>query len=160
MADPPAVGGRVHGPARGYSWPPFEEGNTAALTHGGYSAAVLQPIADGLAAELVVVAPWCAREVFVASVQAWAWAEAEVQVYRRFMTEHGPLDADYEPRGFLDALHRAETRAAKQRAELGLSPRAWASLLKAMQESGGDEDALAKLREEGRRIIEAREGER
>jgi hypothetical protein len=25
------------GPARGYSWPPFENGNQAALRHGGYS---------------------------------------------------------------------------------------------------------------------------
>jgi hypothetical protein len=76
------------------------------------------------------------------------------------MDEVGLLDDDGEPHGFLDELHRAETRAAKRRADLGLTPRAWASLLKAMADSGGDEDALDKLRTEGRRILEAREGER
>jgi hypothetical protein len=37
------------GPARGYSWPPFERGNTAAVTHSAYATAALGPRVDELA---------------------------------------------------------------------------------------------------------------
>jgi len=33
------------GPARGYSWPPFEAGNEAALTHGATSERHIRPLA-------------------------------------------------------------------------------------------------------------------
>lgn len=144
-------------PARGYSWAPFEPGHTLTLQHGAYSPRTIQPVAEALAADLVEVAPWCARPVFQAEVQAWAWAEAEVVLLRKHMDTVGLLDEEGQPLGFTDELHRAETRAAKRRADLGLTPRAWAQLLKAMADSGGDEDALEKLKAEGQRILEAGE---
>ncbi|HEY5057495.1 MAG TPA: hypothetical protein VII51_00630 [Gaiellaceae bacterium] len=35
---------RVGGPARRYSWPPFEPGNEAALTHGATSERHIRPL--------------------------------------------------------------------------------------------------------------------
>lgn len=147
-----------HGDARGYSWPPFAKGHTLSLVHGAWSPRTIAPVAEGLVAELTEAAPWCARPVFAAEVQAWAWAEAEVVLLRRHMDTVGPLTEEGEPAGFLSELHRAETRAAKRRADLGLTPRAWAHLLKAMADTGGDEDALEQLKATGREIIEAAEG--
>lgn len=144
-------------PARGYSWAPFEPGNTVSLRHGAYSPRSISPVAGGLVAELVGQAPWLARPAFAAEVQAWAWAEAEVVLLRRHMDEVGLLDAEGEPLGFTEELHRAETRAAKRRADLGLSPRAWAQMLRAFSTSGGDADLLEELKAEGRRIVEATE---
>jgi hypothetical protein len=36
-----------HGPARGYSWPPFAKGDRAALVHGGYSERSVAERAEG-----------------------------------------------------------------------------------------------------------------
>lgn len=44
-------------PARGYSWPPFEKGNTLQLRHGAYSTLHLAPRAGELADELRAVVP-------------------------------------------------------------------------------------------------------
>lgn len=157
MTEVPAKVGK--GPARGYSWPPFEKGNKAALAHGAWSPRSIRPVAERLAAELVEVAPWVARPAFGAAVHAWAWSEAQCVLLREYAHEVGLLDEDGAPRAFLDALHRSEQRSASRRAELGLTPAAWARLLRSMSESGGDEDALEQLKAEGRRILEAREGE-
>src|SRR5712691_4841378 len=40
------------GPARGYTWPPFEQGNEAAVTHSAYALLRLRPRADELAQAL------------------------------------------------------------------------------------------------------------
>ena len=54
----PARGAGHGGPARGYKWPPFQEGNTAAERHGAYaSPARLGPETDALAAELAPLVP-------------------------------------------------------------------------------------------------------
>jgi hypothetical protein len=52
------------GPARGYSWPPFEEGNTASLRHGLYASRFqllegekeIEEIADAVRAALPIYA--------------------------------------------------------------------------------------------------------
>lgn len=72
----------------------------------------------------------------------------------RHLVEVGSLDGKGRPVPALDAWSRAETRAAGLRANLGLSPRAFSQLVKALGESGGDGNALGKLKAEGRRIIE------
>ncbi len=147
-------------PARRYSWPQFVEGNTAAVKHGAGSARWgddVGPIAARLAAELVEVAPWTAEPVFAAEVAAWAHAEGEARLLRAYVSEHGPLTDDGEPRGVLDALHRVETRAAKRRSDLGLSPSAWARLSRDLAAAGPEgAESVAELRAVGRRIVEAR----
>jgi len=37
--------------ARGYSWPPFEKGNTASLTHGARSPRMIEPLAEAIVNE-------------------------------------------------------------------------------------------------------------
>jgi hypothetical protein len=50
--EPRGNGAGVGGPARGYSWPPFEEENTAAVTHSAYALLLLRPRAEELACGL------------------------------------------------------------------------------------------------------------
>lgn len=137
---------------------PFTDGNGAALTHGAYSAGTVAPIADKLVAELTDLAPWAARPVFAAAVHAWAWAEAQAHLLRAWLDQVGPLDDEGEVRGFMEELHRAESRAASRRAELGLNPKAWAALVRDMAQAGGDQDALDALKAEGRRILDGSGG--
>ena len=45
------------GPARRYSWPPFEKGNLKGVRHGAYSEQLIAPRAAEIAAELKAVVP-------------------------------------------------------------------------------------------------------
>lgn len=142
-------------PARGYSWPPFEAGNTAALKHGARSPRMVRPVAERLMVEAVEVAPWVARPAFGPELEAWAWHEARARLLRAWLDEHGLLDDDDAPRGALGELQRAENAAAKARDRLGLNPLAWARLRAAVEQSGRRED-LEDLDAEGRAILEIR----
>lgn len=158
MTDTPAPKHESAGPARGYSWAPFEPGHAAALRHGATSPRVVQPIAERLAGELADSAPWTAGASHRATVSAWSWAEAQASVLRSYLDEHGVLDEEGEPRPAAALLDKVEKRATNLRGELGLSPLALAKLLTAV--SGLTADAatagLDALRAEGRRIVEAR----
>jgi hypothetical protein len=112
------------------------------------------PIADELTRELVRVAPWTASPVYAPEVEAWAWNEARCRVLRAYEDEHGLLSD--EGASAAGELHRAETRAASARANLGIGgPLALARVLGALSSTTGEsgEDALEQLRAEGRRIV-------
>lgn len=135
-------------PARNYSWPPWEPGNTAALTHGADSPRQVQPLADRIAAELVEVAPWCGHPAFAAEVQAAAWEEARVRLLQAWVNEYGLLDDRSE--GALSQLERAQGRASRLRSNLGLSPIAWAKVLASLasaksEAAAGELEALAAV---------------
>jgi hypothetical protein len=157
------------GPARGYSWPPFEPGNTvgrqfehgneAALTAGHDSARKVAPLAQAAQAALVEVAPWVAAPAFAGTVASWAWAEGQAMLLRRYLDEHGMLDPDGEERSAVRTLDRVEGRLAKMRDQLGLSPSALSKLLAtaaATAQVTGDYASVAAIQAEGRRLLEAR----
>lgn len=55
---PRAGNGAGHGgAARGYSWPPFEQGNTAAVTHGARSDRLVEPRAREIAQDVLALNP-------------------------------------------------------------------------------------------------------
>jgi hypothetical protein len=140
--------------------PPFEPGNTAGLHHGANSEQTLRPIAERLEREIVTIAPWCARPAFAAAVRAWAWAEAQCELYRAWFAEHGLRDEENQPVTGLANWDRAEARASKLRARLSLDPNALAKLLSSLASvaaSGGDSQGLAAVKAEGAAIVAARE---
>ncbi len=139
--------------------PGGDRGEALARRHGAYRDAEIAPLAEALVEELAEVAPWVARPAFDGEVLAVARAQAMAELLWRHLVEVGPVDGRGKPRPALEAWHRAEARAERLRQNLGLSPRSWAALLRSMSESGGDEDAIEQLKAEGRRILEAREGE-
>lgn len=147
-------------PARGYTktHPPFEAGNTVALKHGAYSSRHVEPLARRIADTLVEVAPWSAAPTFAAARRAWSWAEAEAELLRAFVNEHGLLDTEGEERPAAKALHRAEAKARNLRSDLGLDPMSCAKLMSLVAglDAALPDDARDQLLAEGRRILEAR----
>lgn len=142
--------------ARGYSWPAFEPGNTAAETHGALSRRRVRPLAERIGAELLAVAPWCGQEAFRATVAAWAWAEAQAGLLRSYVDERGVLDEKGVPLPALALLDRIEARAGRLRDVLGLSPKAWASLVASLGSADAEAAArgLESLRAVGRELAE------
>ena len=154
-------------PARGYSWPPFEAENTAAVTHGIHSARMLVPLADAILAERKADEKWPAYldEPFYASaVSAWARAEAAVLLYTRYMEQQDPEEwstefgvAEEETTGdgnkggdttrrsrtrkrtpTLEQWRKLEQHASLLRTKLGLDPLARARLGRDVASSQAD----------------------
>lgn len=144
-------------PARAYSWEPFGPGHELSTTHGAWSERKISPRAQALRAWLLEVAPWTALPSMRAEVEAWAWAEARVSLLREFVDERGELDAAGKPLPASGLLERLEATAAKRRAELGITPNAWARLVAAM--SSTDHEAAARgleaLKATGRALASA-----
>lgn len=160
-------------PASGYTWPPFEPGNVAALRHGAAHVGTLSPLAERFAAEVVEVAPWLGRvtrdgsgavtrNAFSGAVEAWAWAEAACSLYRQHFDEHGLIDPESgEPARGVERWERAERRAASARERLGLDPSSLSLLMArlaaavtAVRQLAPGDDGLDELAREGRRVLE------
>jgi hypothetical protein len=120
---------------------------------------MLAPRVAELGVWIVEVAPWTARPAFRAAVRAWAVAEAMCELYRQHFDD-GVFDSAGEPRAGLVQWDRAEARASKLRAELGLTPQSLAKLLGTLTSvatAGGYEDGLTALKAEGQRMLAERE---
>lgn len=142
---------------------PYEPGNLAAAKHLAYSERTIRPIADALASELPRVAPWTNREAYAPTIAAWAASEAQLRLVDAWIDEHGPLDEDGVPRPANTLRDRLEGRAGKLREQLGLTPMSLARLLRAFAAAPPDHEAassaLDDLRAEGRKALEARDGD-
>lgn len=142
------------GPARGYSWPAFESGNTAAVTHGAKSPALVEPLAAELAAGVVALAPWLAAPEFVHAVRAWGRAEARCELLDRWLAERGPLDEDGKPRPAAEFLIRAERLAGELRRSLGLDPASRARLMRDASDAELNSANRSAVIERGRRALD------
>lgn len=148
--------------ARGYSWADFEPGNKAARRHGANDPDALTPLADEIRTELVAEAPWLDRPAYTGALRSLSYAEAELLLRRRWISEHGLVDDDGNDRPGSDRLERAEARAARLRDALGLTPHSQASLLSKLASvavAGGDDGGLEALKAEGARILASRRAE-
>lgn len=107
---------------------PYEPGNTAALKHGAWSPAVVEPKAtEILEAVRPTVTWWTPADE--PAVQAWARTEARVQLIHEWLVERGSeLDAEGEVLGAANMLTRLEKQAEGLRARLGLDPLSRAKL--------------------------------
>ena len=145
------------GDARRYSWAPFEPGHTLTLRHGASSPRVIQPLADELAAAMVVAAPWLRAVAFAPAVADWSHAEARSAVLRLEVDRlwSGLPEEPGEGRDAAEAalqvaerrLDLAVARAGRLRRDLGLTPKAWAQVLAASKiaEAAGVEGAAEQV---------------
>jgi hypothetical protein len=106
------------------SWqrPPFEPGHELSMRHGAYSPRRVDPLARDLAAYIVEHVPHLGAPQWSPAVWAWARSEAQVQLLVEYLgDEVGDLGDDAVRSAYL-LLHRAEARADRSRARLGLDP--------------------------------------
>lgn len=102
--------------------PPFQPGHTLTLHHGAYSDRLLVPLADAILRQAVEDTPWLQESRYGPTVRAWARAEAQAALLTEYLEMEGLHDGDGRLRPAEQALHRAETRAANLRKDLGLTP--------------------------------------
>lgn len=144
-------------PARDYSWPPFEKGNTAALRHGARSERRLAPIAEKLITQLLEQRPDLDDPRYAANLNAWGYAEAANVLYRAFADKHGVVDEHGNPLGFIARWQRSESQAEQRRRELGVGPVAEMKLAVARGEARLLAGDLTEVAERGRKVLEERE---
>ena len=149
-------------PARGYTWPPFERGNQAAVTHGVFAAnrsEMVQAEVEAIAEQVADRFPWTSG--YEDERRAYARALCDEQTVRDYLDQVGPLDQHQHERPAVRTLERFSARAARCRAALGLSPMAHARLLALVAEvvrlhpdrSGPLDGSLDGLLAEGRAAL-------
>lgn len=156
-------------PARGYSWPPFEPGNQASLRHGAYSTLATGERAQGVADEIRTSLPFYSPADEPA-VRLLAVSLVRVEFATRALDEvdeqlGGKALAPYmiDSHERLDRL-RKDLRSwiatsVRLMAELGMTASSRVRLgVDVVLAQRAADDALDRLREEGRAIREAREG--
>ena len=105
-----------------WSRPPFPEGNTAAVRHGGYSHRVSEPRARAILDQLRRENPAWIEDVDDFALTAWARVEARVQIVEEYVQTHGELTTKGNPTPAASFLTRLQRTAADHRARLGLDP--------------------------------------
>lgn len=110
--------------ARGYTWAPFEPGNEIATRHGAYSPRRVDPLAAELVDQALadVDLGYLTAPGYRPAVWAWARAEAQVQLLAEHVERLGLDFAEAAVSAAYAALDRAERRAERGRARLGLDP--------------------------------------
>lgn len=154
-------------PARPYSWPPFEPGNAAHLTHGARSARLVGERAAELveAGDLLSIedlkagpCPWL-QPGDVWAVHAWHRAEARVQMLAEYLERVGLEDDDGLRESVVRLLLRCEADATRCRDRLGLDPTGRARLAKDTAVAGHfAASAVSEVAAAGAAVIDAREG--
>jgi hypothetical protein len=140
------------GAARGYSWPPFREGNEISLRHGARSDRFLSPQAQAFY-DVLARDHRDLTEAYPELCAAYCWAEARVELLRvsgRFLKEDGSV------RNAHDIL-RFESQAQRFREALGLTPLSDAQLAKVRAEAVLTTVDLDGIRQRGREALARRQ---
>jgi hypothetical protein len=157
LAQHPEQSAFVPSPARGYSWPPFERGNTASMRHGAFSDRKVDPLVRELVAGLLEDRPELGR--YPETVMAWGRAEARCLLLHDWVVEHCLVTADGTTPAPLRYVAQFERLALELRARLGLDPRSEAELVRDQAEATRSAVDLEGLRERGRAVLEARDAQ-
>jgi hypothetical protein len=112
-----------HGPARGYSWPPFEKGNMVAARHGAFSERVIEQRAAEIRSYLTSSFPYLAEETFNEALLRYCRAEARSRMLHQYVMDVAETDGVQAVRPYLwTETSRAESNAQKFAQDLGLDP--------------------------------------
>lgn len=117
-------------PPRGYSWEPFQPGNTIQLRHGAFSPRKVEPLAGEIAERTLADAAqdgsrtaYLAEPSYRPALWAWARTEARIQLVSEWLQAHGgDLETDGEVRSAARLLNELEASATRSRSSLGLDP--------------------------------------
>jgi hypothetical protein len=111
-----------HKPAHNYSWPPFEDGNTASLVHGSYSDRAISDRAVEVHSALLEHAPYLDEPRFIPAVDRYLKAAARESLLHDYITsvcdEKGPGAV---PSRTWEQATAASRLSAKLGSDLGLT---------------------------------------
>ena len=139
-------------PARNYSWPPFEPGNSKALVHGGSSPRAIAERAELVHAELLTVAPYLSEPKFLPSVSRYLNAAArEALLHEHIVSVSEEQGVGKVPSRVWEQATAAARLAAKLGSDLGLDPIGHARI-RALSAGADARASLADLAAEGRRL--------
>jgi hypothetical protein len=138
---PPARRAVGKGPARGYSWPPFEPGNRAAVRHGIYLTKFsdeereeIEEITDALRDSLPLYSTAFEPTLRLCAARVWRWRRAY-----RYLADRG----EDVPHVLLRDLSTLERALQRDFDSLGVNPRAASELgvnLAKLAAAGGDDE--------------------
>ncbi|MES1170166.1 MAG: hypothetical protein ABUL47_05715 [Leifsonia sp.] len=136
---------------------PFREGNLAAVTNGARSRRKVEELASRIDDELAERAPWVLS--YPEALSAYARAESISRLIYNDLARNGIYDKNGQFRASLiSRWSTAENVAARQRAELGLTPKSEAEVARdrATAAAVAQSADLADLAARGRAAREAR----
>lgn len=142
------------GPARGYSWQPFQPGHRLSVKAGANSPSIVAERVAEVHAHLLTVAPYLDVDVFLPQVNRYLRAAAIESLLDDYVVAKG-IEA-CAPR-MIEQLHTARRLARDMAIELGLSPRGRAELATLIFGAERAEQDIADLRAEGAAIRKAHE---
>jgi hypothetical protein len=148
---------KMGAPARGYSWPPFENGNTKSLVHGARSPRVVDAAATILAESVVSEAPWLDAEIFQAAVWRYARAEARARLLSNYILEVAEDHPEQIGARLWESANGADNTASKMAESLGLTPLSRAKLAAIVASTEATSEGLTQLAERGHAIRERRD---
>ena len=108
VGTPSESGHTMSNPARGYTWPPFERGNQAAVTHGVFAAnrsEMVQAEVEAIAEQVADRFPWTSG--YEDERRAYARALCDEQTVRDYLDQVGPLDQHQHERPAVRTLERS-----------------------------------------------------
>lgn len=152
---------RSEGAARGYSWPPFEEGNTAAVKHGTRSERLVAERAGAVRSLLLEHHEFLADPVFEEALVRYCRVEARAQMLDAYIwkiVEEKGVEA--VPKTIWADATRTDALAQKAAQDLGLDPTGFAraardlGIAKSFGQRVGAQ-RIAALTEQGRQLREA-----
>ncbi len=146
-----------YGPARGYSWPPFDKGNTASLITGHESPRVVEARAEQARKGLIDLAPWLNQPEYAPAVTRFLRAEARALLLHEHIaktaTEKGTAAV---PSRTWEQATAADRLAAQLGNVLGLDPLGRARLQQLAAGTQLTVETLGQLAAKGQAIVEAR----
>jgi hypothetical protein len=146
-------------PARGYSRPPFEDDNTAALVHGASSPRVHEAVAVILADAVVAEAPWLEAAIFQDAVWRYARAEARARLLNNYIFAIAEEHPEKVGVRVWEAASASDRTASKLAETLGLTPLSRAKLQQIVTGTASTEAALKQLADKGGAALNKRKAE-
>ena len=148
-------------PARGYSWPPFEKGNTKALVHGAHSERVIAAQAEVVRQEIIDTAgdeaPWIMAPVNDNALLRYCRAEARARVLSEHVLKVSAEEgAGKVPQRLWESAVASDRAASQMAEELGITPLARAKLAQTISSAERNQEGLVDLQERGKAIRERR----
>ena len=110
-------------PARGYSWPPFDEGNLVAVRHGANSPRLVSDKAQAVRALLLERYPYLSDDAFVEALERYCRVEARALMLNAYIIEKAEREGiEKVPPTLWTEATRADALAQKCGQDCGLDP--------------------------------------